>query len=137
MPFGLSIEFQQTGRFSQELEKECVRRLEMSAQMLRTRVLTNLSGVRTGRLARVPGTNRKYRVSVPGEYPAVRTGALHSSVRLIHPSVWQYAIGTNLKYGQILEQGKRPWLRRSAEEVMPDILKVWRIPWKFDWGSLK
>lgn len=67
-----------------------------------------LSGVRSGREYRVPGTRRKYRASAPGQAPASRTGQLRQRrgvrVERNRDSVIVF-VGSNVPYARHLERG--------------------------------
>lgn len=66
-----------------------------------------LSGQRSGKIARIPGTKRYYRQSVAGEPPAVRTGVLKTSYRPAVVSDKEAQVGSHLDYALFLEFGTR------------------------------
>ncbi len=55
-------------------------RMVKTVHAVRNETLLTLSGERTGRVYRVPGTQRFYIASAPGEPPAKATGRLRESV---------------------------------------------------------
>lgn len=80
-------------------------------------VVKILRGSRSGRIYRVPGTQRMYQASAPGEAPASRLGDLRTSYKfIIHRS--EALIGSPLHYARSLEFGtrkmaKRPHLKKA------------------------
>ena len=113
-------------------------RLYQSLNVARNETLKTLSGNRSGRTYKVPGTNRTYTASAPGEPPAQRLGQLRQSV---HSTIEKRfglfmfgKIGTKLAYGRHLEFGTskirpRPWLRPSLERAESEIRKILYRPW--------
>lgn len=100
---------------------------------LKTQVL---SGARTGRWYRVPGTNRMYRASKPGEAPATRLGDLKRSYRTgplrEEPGRISVQVGSPLKYAPILEDEaslNRPHLEPAVKLAEPEIAQVLRGDW--------
>ena len=95
-------------------------RLTAAGQEWHKAVVKKLRGSRTGRLYKVPGTERTYRASKPGEAPASRLGDLRTSYRFIVKKS-EALVGTPLKYAVALEKGTRkmaprPHLKRAYEE---------------------
>ncbi|MCK9355737.1 MAG: hypothetical protein M0R22_01090 [Dehalococcoidia bacterium] len=93
---------------------------------MRGMTVKNLKQAGTGRTYRVPGTQRTYTASAPGEFPAVRLGTLsgpagvETEVKTDGTSVTA-SIGSRVKYGLYLEKkpaskGGRPWLKRTLDE---------------------
>jgi plasmid stabilization system protein ParE len=64
------------GRAVEQIGQEAVAEAARLSQRLRDSALVVLSGQRSGRRYRVPGTARTYPASAPGEAPAVRAGNL-------------------------------------------------------------
>ena len=101
--------------------------LRAAADVGRNKVVTNLSGTRSGHVYKVPDSkNTYYTASAPGEFPAIPTGRLKGSVRIL-PSGGDLLIGTDLEYGLALEKkpgnkGGRPWLKRSLDQAKPAML---------------
>lgn len=126
-----------------ELTKQMIReeargRVREAVEILRKYLALKLSNKegRTGRQYRVPGTNRFYMASAPGEYPALRTGALHKGVQeggvtVTHHGA-RFAAHMTVKlppYGAILEAGLRPWLKRASKEKWREMTAVLRRKW--------
>lgn len=92
---------------------------------VRSTVLETLSGTRTGRTYKVPGTNRTYTASAPGEAPAQATAELRQSIGTSiesEPGGSVGKVGTNKIQGKMMEFGTRnvaprPWLRKSFEKA--------------------
>ena len=100
--------------------------LHAAADIGRNKTVANLSGARSGRTYRVPGTSVVYTASAPGEFPAIATGGLKGSVRIL-PKGGDLQIGTDLDYGLALEKkpankGRRPWLKPSLDQAKPQML---------------
>jgi len=96
-----------------------------AGDVLRNKVVENLSGARTGARYRVPGTSTYYTASSPGEYPAVATGNLRERVKVQNVTEG-VQVGTPVEYGLFLEKrpasdGGRPWLHPSYKEVKPQM----------------
>lgn len=115
------------------IETASVKAIWAAANEGRTQTVKNLTGARHGRRYRVPGTGVYYTASAPGEFPAVRTGALRGSVRALVQGGVGY-VGTDLEYGLDLEKkppsrGGREWLRPSLEKAKPAMLAKIRQRW--------
>lgn len=112
-----------------ELGKETEDRVRKATHHLRNEVNETLSGERSGKTYKVPGTeNTYYTASAPGEPPASRLGHLRSSIGwkimekrgLFKRLAIVGRVGTPLEYGAKLETGEypagpnptvaRPWL---------------------------
>jgi hypothetical protein len=100
-------------------------RAAQAANLLRSHLLVSLanSPARTGRKYRIPGTNKMYTASAPGEYPALRTGKLRGAVAKAGVNVVRTFGGVRAElgvgvpeYGYHLERGLRPWFSRAAAE---------------------
>ena len=108
-----------------------------SVMEVRNKTLEKLSGQRTGRTYFVPGTHRTYTASSPGQPPAVATGALRQSIAGSVETEGKQVVGrvgTNLKYGKMLEFGTmnmkpRPWLRKSFEESEAKVKELFMRLW--------
>ena len=103
-------------RFNQEHKA----RLVAAGQEWHKAVVKKLRGNRTGRLYKVPGTERTYRASKPGEAPASRLGDLRTSYKFVVKRS-EALIGTPLRYALALEHGTRkmaprPHLKKAYEE---------------------
>jgi len=92
---------------------------------VRNQTLKTLSGSRSGRTYKVPGTERTYTASSPGEPPAQATGRLRQSIKTSIEGKGDEIIGkvgTDLEYGRCLEFGTkkvaaRPWLKISFDKA--------------------
>lgn len=113
---------------------------------VRNETLETLSGQRTGRIYRVPGTTRTYQASSPGEPPAVATAGLRQSITgkaRTEAKVVIGEVGTDMPYGPRLEFGfsdvdslgrrynmaARPWLKPSFEKALPKVAKILGGTW--------
>jgi HK97 gp10 family phage protein len=114
------------------LEKEGRQRMEKAVNQVRNTTLETLSGSRSGRQYRVPGTKVFYTASSPGQPPAVATGQLRQSVSTAVEGEGKDIIGmvgTDQEYGPMLEYGTskmaaRPWLRKSFEKDEQNIRDI-------------
>lgn len=115
-----------------QMKGDSFERMIKAVNIARNETLKTLSGNRSGRTYKVPGTSRTYTASAPGEAPAQATGELRQSVKAavdIEGSNIIGRVGTDLEYAPCLEYGTenmaaRPWLRVSCEKATPDILKA-------------
>jgi len=110
--------------------------LRAAADQGRNQTLRNFRGSRTGHTYKVPGTNRHYTASAPGEFPAasgVRTGHLQEMLH-IQEKGDEMQVGTSVEYGLALEkkppsEGGREWLRPSLEQAKPAMLRELAKRW--------
>ena len=120
-----------------KLESVATQRMFAAAQEVRNETIRTLSGNRTGRTYRVPGTQVTYTASAPGEAPAVQTGQLRNSVR---DNVYKREksvvgeVGTELMKGLWLEKGTknmapRPWLEVSFQRAQPRVREILSRRW--------
>lgn len=120
-----------------KLESVATQRMYAAAQEVRNEVLETLSGRRTGRTYKVPGTNVTYTASAPGEPPAVATGQLRNSVTAVVQAEGKSVkgiVGTELMKGLYLEKGTskmapRPWLEPSFEKSLDRIKEILSRRW--------
>ena len=116
---GLQTQF--TERFDEAMRKiqgHMTERMLEASQEVRNKAVEKLSGPRTGRVYKVPGTNRTYIASAPGEPPAVQVGDLRKSVKSGVEKDGRDVIGfvgSDLPKAPMLEYGTRkmaarPWL---------------------------
>jgi len=120
----------------QSLPKQCLR----ACHAVRNEWVQGLTGTRSGRRYKVPGTGTKgvpgsgtyYTASAPGEAPARRLGDLVRSLRVM-PRVTTgriYArVGSGLEYAAFLEYGTRnmqprPSLRPALDRARPAIKAI-------------
>lgn len=100
--------------------------LSAACDVGRNQVVKNLSGARSGRTYKIPGTNVTYTASAPGEYPATRLGDLKGSYRVIIKRDTGY-VGSDKEHALILEKkpvskGGRPHLKPSLDQAKPGML---------------
>jgi len=94
-------------------------------------VKRKLSGQRSGKMYKVPATNRTYQASAPFEPPAVRLGHLRNSYIYTVDGTGFAAkgtVGSGLEYSHYLEYGTykiqpRPHLVPSFRESKNDVYK--------------
>jgi len=141
--FGKIVVTSRVDSFMQDLRKEAQRRAIACANEVRNESLKGMRGKKSGRVYPVPGTKKKtYTASAPGEFPAVRTAALRTSIRVIaqvhiFSSVGPIArgiVGTHLLYGLYLEEGtprmaRRPWLTMALAAALPAINRILSERW--------
>ena len=112
-------------------------RMLEAVNVVRNQALETLSGNRTGRTYKVPGTGRTYTASAPGEPPAQASGELRQSVKVAVVAEEKRLIGlagSDSKHAAPLEFGTRnmaarPWLRISFEKVLPKIKEILSRRW--------
>lgn len=122
-------------------------RAQLASMALHEAVLVVLSGDRTGRWYRVPGTKKRYQASAPGEAPASRTGHLRQNF-LPAPSLKTQFVGgypvqvamprisTSVRYAHFLdpEEGqpeptrmeRRPFRAPAVAAAWPRIRQIYR-----------
>ena len=72
--------------------------------------------------------------SKPGEVPRVQTGTLKRGItHELHPVLPISRVGTNVKYGPLLEfgtrrMGPRPFMRPALHRAQPAIVSLWSRP---------
>lgn len=105
-------------------------RVFLAGNSLRTHLLLSLTNEppRTGRTYRIPGTNKTYTASAPGEYPALATGELRASVAQAGVKVERTFGGVRAELGEgiaphglALEKGLRPWFSKGFDEKKKDL----------------
>jgi len=112
-------------------------RMQEAVQAVRNQALETLSGSRSGRTYKVPGTSRTYTASSPGEPPAVATAELRQSVKGVVEKEGNQIVGmvgTDKIQGKMLEFGTkyieaRPWLRKSFEESGAKVKEIFTRLW--------
>jgi len=121
---------QVTRELEKSLPKQCLR----ACHAVRNEWVEGLSGQRSGRRYRVPGTSQFYTASAPGEAPAPRLGShgLRGSIR-VQPRIElgrvQARVGTALPYAVYLEYGTenmqpRPSLKPALRRAKPAIKRI-------------
>ncbi len=124
-------------------------RMHEAVNLVRNTTVEKLSGERSGRQYKVPGTNKVYTASAPGEPPAVRLGELRQHVGA--EVEWNIASqqpvgkvgvpkiktpdGKEEDYGKMLEIGTkkmaaRPWLEPSFRESEDGVVEIFERPWE-------
>lgn len=112
-------------------------RMKEAVNTVRNQVTETLSGSRSGRTYKVPGTQKTYTASAPGEAPAVQTGELRQSISSEVEGQGRDIIGrvgTDKIQGKMTEFGTRnmaprPWLRKSFEKKELDIKEIFIRQW--------
>ena len=112
-------------------------RIDRVVNEVRNVTLDTLSGNRTGEIYKVPGTQKDYTASAPGEPPASATGGLRQSIKTeVEEKRKSFIgrVGTELLHGRLLEFGTRryqprPWLRISFEKATPKIKDIFGGTW--------
>ena len=116
---------------TRDLEHAQYKKMQRAVNTVRNTTLETLSGSRSGRTYRVPGTSRTYVASAPGEPPAQATSRLRQSIKTkVEYKGKAGYVGTDLEYGKMLEYGTRnietrPWLHPSfskSEQRVKSIL---------------
>ena len=126
-----------TDKVIKAIEDNAAKRMAKAVNEVRNTTLETLSGKRTGRKYKVPGTEKIYTASAPGEPPAQATSRLRQSVQTSVRSEGKKIIGevgTNLDYGKTLEFGTekvaaRPWLHPSFEKAKNKIQEILNGKW--------
>lgn len=96
-----------------------------------------LSGNRSGRQYRVPGTKTNYTASAPGEPPASMTGQLRNNIHFQIQGKGKEVIGlvgSTLDKAPMLEFGTRkmaarPFLKPTFDEELPAIKEILSRKW--------
>lgn len=115
------------GAVKKLIEEQAHEKKEEVAKLLLGHVEQGLQGPRHGKTYKIPGTDRTYTASAPGEFPAFRTGQLLQSMKakiLDHAAV----VGTNSNLAAMVS-AERPFLDQLAEEAEPQIAAVIKSPW--------
>ena len=135
---GIEIVFQERiGEAVKRIADHAEERMLEAVNEVRNITLETLSGSRSGRIYKVPGTQKEYVASSPGEPPAVMTGALRQSIKGGIEKEGKTVVGfvgSEEKYGAMLEFGTsrmlpRPWLRHSFEKSADKIKEIFVRLW--------
>lgn len=126
-----------TDKVVKAMDDAASQKMLMAVNEVRNVTLETLSGSRHGRTYKVPGTQRLYTASAPGEAPAQATAGLRQSVETKIEGKGMEVIGTvgtDLEYGRPLEFGTkrmaaRPWLKPSFEKAIPKIKAIFGGRW--------
>lgn len=119
------------------IEDAASKRMAEAVNVVKTQTLETLTGPRSGRTYRVPGTRRTYTASAPGEPPAIATSGLFKSIETSVGSEGRTVIGrvgSDEKHARPLEFGTRnmaarPWLRISFEEALSKVKTILSRKW--------
>ena len=83
-----------------------------------TGMIALMTGPKSGRRYKLPGTQTIYQASAPGEAPAVRTTKLRTSITIGKVNDYEYVISIAAPYGKILEfQKNRPFAIPASEKA--------------------
>lgn len=121
----------------QEIRKAQRRKMVKITTYGRKQVLNYMTGTKTGRIYRVPGTKKVYTASAPGESPAIRTSQLFNSIAqevIETREGYEGIIGTPLDYGVYLEFGTsrmlpRPWLGPPLQIAQKEFKRILSEKW--------
>ena len=120
------------------IEDAAAKRMSEATQAVhKTVVEETLSGDRSGRTYKVPGTQRTYIASAPGEPPATATAELRQSIKTEVKGEGKKVVGmvgTDKIQGLMTEFGTvnmeaRPWLRISFEKSMDKVKSIFGRKW--------
>lgn len=90
-------------------------------------MIASMTGQKSGRIYKIPGTGRRYQASAPGQAPAVRTGFLRTSITISPVNEYEYIISIAAPYGRILEFAKnRPFAIPASEKAWAGFTAVVR-----------
>lgn len=135
---GIEIVFEERiGEVMKKIADKAEERMFEAVNLVRNTTLETLSGPRSGRIYKVPGTQVEYTASSPGEPPAVQLGDLRKSVKGGIEKEGKDVIGfigSELPKASMLEFGTskmaaRPWLRPSFEKASDGIKKIMLRIW--------
>lgn len=120
-----------------KIDETAFKRMIDAVNLVRNTTLETLSGARSGRIYKVPGTQRTYTASSPGEPPAVMTGQLRQSIKSGVEGEGSKVVGfvgTETKQGLWTEFGTkkmaaRPWLRLSFQRAEAEIKQIFLRLW--------
>ena len=134
---GIKIEFKRNlNKVIDALDSIAGQRMTEACIHVQNKTKEKLSGKRTGRVYRVPGTKKTYVASAPGEPPAVMTGQLRTSIkyRIVGDMKVTGEVGSELKKAPMLEFGTRkmaarPFLRPTFQEELPEIKNILSRRW--------
>ena len=136
----MEIEIQFSERINDAMKKisdKAEERMLEASTLVRNNTIETLSGARSGRVYRVPGTRVEYTASSPGQAPAVQLGDLRKSVKGGIEKEGRNVIGfvgSELPKASMLEMGTskmlpRPWLRPSFEKSVDKVKSIFVRIW--------
>ena len=90
-----------------------------------TGMIGSMTGQKSGRLYKIPGTDRTYQASAPGQAPAAPTGFLRTSITISPVNKYEYVISIAAPYGKILEyKMNRPFAIPASEKAWAGFTSV-------------
>ena len=96
-----------------------VQNLREASIFLKGAIKETLTGNRSGRVYRVPGTKRNYTASAPGEAPASRTGTLRNAIsRAVNKAKLTAVVGPRL-LGKNPDKQYPLWLEFGTKKMAP------------------
>lgn len=114
------------------LKKIAGDRAVKGANMVKDHAISEMQKPKNGRTYRIPGTNKTYQASAPGQYPAVRTGELINNISVatqVGVVGITGVVNVTVAHGAILEAGLRPWLSRAAMDKEDELRALFEEPW--------
>lgn len=127
-----------TDRVMKWLDDTGTKRMMAACLHMQGEIQNTLSGQRSGKVYRVPGTKHKtYTSSAPGEPPASATGRLRKSIRFRVEGGFRELhgiVGTDIEYAPHLERGThkmaaRPFMRPTFERERLKIKEILSRKW--------
>ena len=136
MPATIKLKLNLT-TINQLLDQTAPKRMLEAANEVRNTVLTTLSGSRSGRTYRVPGTSKTYTASSPGQPPATATSDLRQSVKASTEGNGRSVVGkvkAEAKHALPLEFGTRnmaarPFMKPSFDKSLDAIKNILSRKW--------
>jgi HK97 gp10 family phage protein len=120
--------------FLDVVEGKVEKQLMLASKLLEAEIKKTLTGTRSGKLYRVPGTKKKYVASAPLQAPAVRLGHLRRQTQGFVEGRGYEAVGyvaNPLEYSVYLEYGTnkmaiRPYFRKTMHQHKAEIEEIVR-----------
>jgi HK97 gp10 family phage protein len=120
-----------------KIDSTALARMEQAVNEIRNQTLVTLSGSRSGRTYRVPGTRKTYQASAPGEAPAQATAELRQSISTEVEGEGKSIVGrvgSDKIQALMTEFGTRtmaprPWLRPTFEKMTGRIQELFLRRW--------
>ena len=90
-------------------------------------MIASMTGQKSGRVYKIPGTDRTYQASAPGQAPAAPTGLLRNSITVGRVNDYEYIVSIAAPYGKILEFVKnRPFAIPASDKAWAAFTSVVR-----------
>ena len=90
-----------------------------------TGMIGSMTGQKSGRVYKIPGTDRTYQASAPGQAPAAPTGFLRNSITVGRVNDYEYVVSIAAPYGKILEyKMNRPFAIPASEKAWAGFTSV-------------